>query len=111
MMAKAGEAMEDNKQPCGHCRKKQTPRSEATIKSMRNRLNRMIGQLRGISVMLEEDRYCGDVLVQIAAVESALQSLGYQILQEHMETCVTEEIQKGNTDVMQEAMELIKRLK
>ena len=61
--------------------------------------------------MVEEDRYCGDILMQIAAVESALQALGYIVLQDHMESCVVEEIQKGNTAIVDEAIELVKRLK
>lgn len=71
----------------------------------------MIGQLGGISKMLEENRYCGDVLTQVAAVESALQSFGYLVLKEHMETCVVEHIQAGNTQIVDEAVELIKKLK
>ena len=61
--------------------------------------------------MLDENRYCKDILIQIAAIESALQALGYQVLQEHMQTCVVEEIQKGNTDIIDEAVDLIKKLK
>ena len=61
--------------------------------------------------MLDENRYCGDILVQVAAVESALQSFAYMVLQEHMETCVVEEIQKGNLGVVEEVVELVKRLK
>ena len=57
------------------------------------------------------DRYCGDILIQIGAVESALQSLGYIVLQEHMQTCVVEEVKKGNEAIMEEAIELIKKLK
>ncbi len=71
----------------------------------------MIGQLNGISKMLDENRYCGDILMQVAAVESALQAFGYMVLQDHLETCVVEEVQKGNTQVVDEAMELIKKLK
>ena len=93
------------------CHTKATPRQEQEIKQLKNRLNRMIGQLNGIGKMLEENRYCGDVLTQIAAVESALQSFGYVILKEHMETCVVEEIHKGNEEIMEEALELIKKLK
>lgn len=80
-------------------------------KQLQNRLSRMSGQLNGISRMLEENRYCGDILTQVAAVESALQAFGYAILKEHMETCVVEEIQKGNTAVVDEAVELVKKLK
>ena len=88
-----------------------TPRSEKEKKQLQNRLSRMSGQLNGISRMLEENRYCGDILTQVAAVESALQAFGYAILKEHMETCVVEEIQKGNTAVVDEAVELVKKLK
>ena len=78
---------------------------------LQNRLNRMIGQLNGISRMLDDNRYGGDILMQVAAVESALQSFGYLVLKDHMESCVVEEIQKGNLDVIEEAVELIKKLK
>lgn len=94
---------------CG--RKKATPRGEQELRQLKNRLNRMIGQLNGIGRMLDENRYCGEVLTQIAAVESALQSFGYLILQEHMESCVAEEVKKGNTAVMEETVELIRKLK
>lgn len=80
-------------------------------KKLINRLNRVIGQLGGIKKMVEEDRYCGDILMQVAAVESALQALGYVMLQDHMETCVVEEIQSGNTAIVDEAIELVKKLK
>ena len=96
---------------CCHCHQKATPRSEKERKQLQNRLSRMAGQLNGISRMLEENRYCGDILTQIAAVESALQAFGYAILKEHMETCVVEEIQKGNTAIVDEAVELVKKLK
>lgn len=93
------------------CHHKATPRQEQELKQLKNRLNRIIGQLNGIGKMLDENRYCGEILTQVAAVESALQSFGYVILKEHMETCMVEEINKGNTDVVQEAVELIKKLK
>ena len=96
---------------CGGCRHKHTPRSERELRQLQNRLNRMVGQLGGISKMLEENRYCGDILTQVAAVESALQSFGYLVLKEHMETCVGENIQAGNTQIVDEAVELIKKLK
>lgn len=101
--------IEGEKCSCVH--HKSTPRSEKTQKQLQSRLNRAIGQMNGIKKMLEDNRYCGDVLVQIAAVESALQSVGYIILQEHMETCVVEEIKKGNIEVVDEAVRLIKKLK
>ena len=94
---------------CSH--HKNTPRSESSNRQLQNRLNRMIGQLNGIKKMLDDNRYCGDILTQIAAVESALQSFGYIILQDHMETCVVEEIKNGNLQIVDEAVDLIKKLK
>ena len=93
------------------CHYKATPRDEKDLRQLQNRLKRMVGQLNGISRMLQDNRYCGDILVQVAAVESALQSFGYVVLQNHLETCVVEEIQKGNKQVLNEAVELIKKLK
>lgn len=95
----------------GCCHQKATPRQEQELKQLKNRINRMTGQLNGIGRMLDENRYCGEILTQIAAVESALQSFAYLILQEHMETCVVEEIKKGNMGVIEEAVELVKKLK
>ena len=97
---------------CPHCGElKHTPRSPELKASVARRINRAVGQLNGIRAMVEEDRYCGDVLTQIAAVESALQSMGYLILKEHMETCVTEGVRAGDTQIMGEAFELMKKLK
>lgn len=81
------------------------------MKNLKNRLSRVIGQLGGIQKMLDDNRYCGDILTQLAAAESALQSIGYIILQDHMQSCMTEEIRKGNLEVIDEAVTLIKKLK
>lgn len=100
------------KESCSCCeRHKSMPREEEQIKKLKNRLSRMQGQLGGISRMLDENRYCGDILTQIAAVESALQSFGYLILEEHMHSCVSEAVREGNTEIMDETMELIRKLK
>ncbi len=93
------------------CRHKSTPREEKELRQLQNRIKRMTGQLNGISKMLDDNRYCGDILIQVAAVESALQAFGYAVLQSHLETCVVEEIQKGNPQIMEEVLELIKKLK
>ena len=55
---------------------------------IKTRVNRIAGQVAGIQRMLEEDRYCVDVLNQIAAVRSALDALGVEILTGHLESCV-----------------------
>lgn len=96
---------------CACCHRKNTPRDAKEQKQLQNRINRIIGQLNGIKNMIDDNRYCGDILIQIGAVENALQSLGYVILQDHMQTCVAEEVRKGNEDILAEAVELIKKIK
>ncbi|MBC8102365.1 MAG: metal-sensitive transcriptional regulator [Cytophagales bacterium] len=55
---------------------------------LKGRLNRIVGQVGGIQRMVEEDRYCVDILTQIAAVRSALDTLGVELLTDHIESCV-----------------------
>lgn len=57
-------------------------------KKIRARINRINGQINGVGKMVDEDRYCLDILDQIAAVRSALDSLGVELLTSHLETCV-----------------------
>ena len=52
--------------------------------------------------MIEEDRYCNDILIQLSAINSASKSIANLILENHMKTCVVENIQAGNTDVLSE---------
>ncbi|MDO4891495.1 MAG: metal-sensing transcriptional repressor [Coriobacteriaceae bacterium] len=102
--------MPENKS-CPHCVKhKNTPRSEEMQADLQKRLNRAIGQLNGIKQMIDDNRYCGDVLVQLSATRSAIQSIERIVLQNHLETCVVEEIRAGNDEIVQEAMDLIKRV-
>ena len=67
---------------------KMTKRDEKTKKQLTNRLNRIEGQIRGIKKMIEEDRYCNDVLIQLAAVENSVKSLSNQVLENHLLTCI-----------------------
>ncbi|MEC4176077.1 metal-sensing transcriptional repressor [Adlercreutzia sp. R7] len=93
---------------CG-CRQKATPRSTALQADVQKRLNRAIGQLNGVKAMIDDNRYCGDVLTQLAAAESAVRRVSEMLLAEHMRTCVVEEIRAGNDAVVDEAMELVRR--
>lgn len=93
------------------CRHKSTPRSDESKKIIENRINRLTGQLGGIKKMIDEDRYCGDILIQLSAAESALQNLSYIILQEHLESCVAEDIKNGNNEIISETIELIRKIK
>ena len=91
------------------CRHKSTPRSMELQADMQKRLNRAIGQLTGVKAMMEENRYCGDVLTQLAAAESAVRRVSEMVLAEHMRTCVVEEVRAGNDEVIDEVMALMRR--
>ena len=91
------------------CHHKATPRSEEFQRDLQKRLNRAIGQLNGVKAMIDDNRYCGDVLTQLAAAESAVHSISAILLQNHLETCVVEQIEAGNTAIVDEAMQLIKK--
>ena len=96
----------DGKECCHH---KETPRSQELQNDLQKRLNRVIGQLNGVKSMIDDNRYCGDVLVQLAAAESAVHRVSALLLQDHLETCVVEQIQKGNVEVVDEVMQLLQK--
>jgi len=74
------------------------------------RLNRIEGQVRGIGKMIEEDRYCIDVLTQVSAVQSALDALALQLLEQHLRGCVQHAVKSGDGDyAMSEALDVIRR--
>ncbi len=95
------------KQCCG--KHKNTPRSVEMQDDLQKRLNRAIGQLNGCKAMIDDNRYCGDILTQLAAAESAIHRVSEIMLRNHMETCVVEQITEGNTEVVDEVMQLIRR--
>ncbi len=68
------------------------------IENIKKRLKRIEGQVRGISKMVEEDKPCEDILIQIGAVKSAMHKTGQIILEGHMHHCVLESINEGNGD-------------
>lgn len=103
-------AQKPAEQRCCRCgAQKHAPRSEQLKADVTRRLNRAIGQLNGIKTMVEEDRYCGDVLTQLAAVESAVKAVSREVMQDHLETCVVERVQAGDTEVVDEVMGLFKK--
>lgn len=91
------------------CRHKNTPRDPELQADLQKRLNRIIGQLNGVKAMLDDNRYCGDVLIQLAAAESAVRSVSGKLLQDHLETCVVEQIQEGNVEIVDEVMQLMRK--
>jgi DNA-binding FrmR family transcriptional regulator len=74
------------------------------------RLNRIEGQVRGIGRMIDEDRYCIDVLTQVSAVQSALDALALKLLEHHLHGCVQHAVRSGDGDhAIAEALEVIRK--
>ena len=89
---------------------KTTYRNDIDKKHLKTRLKTIEGQLHGISLMIDDDRYCNDILIQISAASKSLKSLGNEILKNHLETCLVREIKADNYEIISEVMELIRRL-
>ena len=93
----------------GNCCSKKTKRGTDEKKLITNRLNRISGQVNGIKKMIENDAYCNDVLIQLKAVESSIKSLSNHILENHLYTCVTRDLENGEFDTIDELISLFKR--
>ena len=94
---------------CPHCHKKKE-RPEEEYKKLINRLNRISGQINGIKKMVENDAYCTDILIQVAAVNAALNSFNKELLGEHIRTCVADNIKNGNDEVIDELVKTLQKL-
>ena len=78
---------------------------------MMNRLNRIEGQIRGIKAMVENERYCVDILIQVAAVQAALNSFSKVLLEHHIKSCVVDDIKSGDSDAtVEELCRLLQKL-
>ena len=92
-----------------NCCNKKTKRSSDEKKTIINRLNRISGQINGITKMIENDAYCNDVLVQLSAVKNSVKSLSTHILENHLYSCVTRDLENGELDTIDELISLFKR--
>lgn len=96
---------------CCHAASEKTvvqPGKAALVK----RLARIEGQVRGISGMIESDRYCVDVLTQVAAAKSALDAVAMQLLENHMKGCVGRALQQGDaTGMVAELIDIVKKVR
>ena len=90
------------------CRHKDRSPEEHT--ALLNRLSRIEGQVRGIRGMLEKDAYCVDILVQVAAANSALNSFSKELLAQHISTCVADDLRAGSEAKLDELMNLLPKL-
>lgn len=85
-------------------------RSAEEYQNLMNRLKRIEGQVRGVQNMLEKDAYCADVLVQVSAINAALNGFNKALLANHVRTCVAENIRQGNDEVIDELVSLLQKL-
>lgn len=95
---------------CPCCADKHKHREEAEYRSLITRLNRIEGQVRGIRKMVEDERYCVDILTQVSAITSALNAFNRELLANHIRTCVAEDIRAGNDEVIDELCVTLQKL-
>lgn len=92
------------------CSYKRKERSEEEHKRLIHRLNRIEGQIRGIRGMVENNVYCTDILVQVAAVNAALNAFNRELLSEHIRTCVADDIRAGKDETIDELLATLRKL-
>ena len=97
---------------CKHCIDctKNTQRDEETKKKLNKRLKTIEGQIRGVQNMINEDKYCNDILIQLLAINKSIKSVSNEIFKNHLSTCVVRDIKNNDSKIIDEVMELIRRL-
>lgn len=100
----------DSHEACDAAEGRKSHHSDKMKSNLISRLNRIEGQIRGVKAMIERDTYCDDVLNQISAVQSALNSVGKLLLEGHLKSCVVERIQAGESEVIDELLTTVHKL-
>ncbi|MGB3259583.1 metal-sensitive transcriptional regulator [Paenisporosarcina sp.] len=90
------------------CRKSHHP--DSIKKDLTTRLNRIEGQIRGIKGMVDKDVYCDDIITQLSATQSALNSVAKVLLDGHLKGCVKERLAAGEDDVLDELLTTVQKL-
>lgn len=88
---------------------KKTHRGEEEKKIINNRLNRIEGQVKGIMKMVNEDRYCNDILIQLTALDNSIKSLSNLILENHLYSCISRDLENGKLETFDEIVNLFRR--
>ncbi|WP_108671708.1 metal-sensitive transcriptional regulator [Peribacillus acanthi] len=104
------ETFNQDEESCCSSNERKSHHSEKVKKNLITRLNRVEGQIRGIKGMVEKDVYCDDIITQISATQSALNSVAKLLLEGHMKSCIAERIQEGDMEVLDELLVTIDRL-
>ena len=97
----------DEKCCCSH---KTKERSAEEYKKLIHRLNRIEGQIRGIRGMVENSAYCTDILMQVSAVNAALNAFNKELLANHIRTCVADDIRNGKDETVDELVNTLQKL-
>ena len=95
---------------CPHCGERHKKRSPEEQKALLTRLKKAEGQIRGIEKMVEDDLYCPDILIQVSAVTSALNSFNKVLMAEHIRGCVAEDLKEGKTESIDEFVKVVQKL-
>ena len=95
---------------CPHCSERKKLRSEEEQKALLTRLRKAEGQIRGIQKMVENNAYCPDILIQVSAVTSALNSFNKALLACHIKSCVAEDIRSGDEQAIDELVSVLQKL-
>jgi CsoR family transcriptional regulator, copper-sensing transcriptional repressor len=99
-----------NNESCCETNERKSHHSDKIKNNLITRLNRIEGQIRGVKGLIDRDTYCDDVITQISAIQSALNSVGKILLEGHLKSCVVERIQEGDQEVLDELLVTVKKL-
>lgn len=93
-----------------NCCHKTKERTEKEYKSLINRLSRIEGQVRGVKKMVENNAYCPDILIQVSAINAALNAFNKELLSNHIKSCVATDIRNGNDKIIDELVATLQKL-
>lgn len=102
--------MKEKKATCCSNSLKKKLRSSEELRSLKNRLSRIEGQVRGLQNMLDDNAYCTDIMTQVSAAQSALKSFNIKLMESHLSSCVINDIRNGDDEVIADLLETIKKL-
>lgn len=92
------------------CENRQKHRTDDEKRALANRLSRIEGQIRGLRGMLDRDAYCTDILTQVSAVQSAINSFSKELLASHIRSCVVDDIRQGKDEVVDDLVTTLQKL-
>lgn len=95
---------------CSPHSERKSHHSDSVKKNLVSRLNRIEGQIRGVKGLIEKDTYCDDVITQISAIQSALNSVSKILLEGHLKGCVLDRITEGDLEVLDEVLVTVHKL-